>query len=677
MKRILLYLTAFLTPFLLANCSDDDDTLQVFAGIDNHIVYFSLTATDGTKWVASITGGEIVVTVPSYLSLEGAAVEYEISEQASLYPLPESITDWDDEQRFRVVAYNETLRDYTYKVVRSDVDSGGTVTLLTQSDVDEFAATLATVVTGNLIIGGYTLQQDDPVTDLSPLSDITEVRYNIVVNNSFAGQEVRLDGLLSAGGLYMGTSTSKVGTVQKTDIVLPALTTLGNISVNSDSIKSLQLPALNEVTNVYIQAKMLESIDLSALTLISGDMSLFAGTTSATGNSVLESLFLPSLESIEGSLEMKYLTGVTSLDLTALQNIGGSCDLEFLTSLKTLLLPELTHMGDAFTWKYLTNVTTLSMDKLTEAKSISVSDNASTAMLAGVFFPVLERVEGDFVLNANCSTSLLSLPALKSIGGQFALWYFRYLTDLEIPLLTECGSIYFYYLTSMADLDISTIESVSSAQFIAMYELATVKAKEGALNDVTLNGGSTLSVIPTFEGVETIAGTLYLTNYTKNGEFTFPGLKHIGEFKQASSLSGSTLTFPDLETLDTLTLTSCSWLQQFSAPKLAEVTYWNTSYTTLMNTGDFSIPSLRKIETFKFFGGTSTSLAGRVVLTSLDDFSGVTQIGSVDIENWGTLTDFSGLKNALSTLSESTWTVSGNAYNPTFQDMLDGKYVQQ
>ena len=193
MRKILILAAAV---FAFCGCNDKEEN-QPFAGIDNHITSFALTAKDGTVYRAALVGDEIVVSIPRNVSLEGATADYELCEQAILYPDPARITDWDNEHRFRVMAYNQTLRDYAYSVKRNDV-TAGSVALPTQADVEAFAATGATVIEGNLTIGDFSAC-DDPVTDLAPLAGLTDVRYNIVVGNSFAGEKLSgLENLRSA-----------------------------------------------------------------------------------------------------------------------------------------------------------------------------------------------------------------------------------------------------------------------------------------------------------------------------------------------------------------------------------------------------------------------------------------------------------------------------------------------
>lgn len=678
MKNILKITFTTLLVLLLGAC-DDDRQEQLFEGIDNHITAFSLTARDGAVYRAAIVGDEIIVTVPENVSLDGAAAAYGICEQAVLYPDPAKITDWDSEHRFRVMAYNETLRDYVYSVERTAVSSPS-VTLLTQADVAAFAATGATVIGGNLTIGGFSAAGDDPVTDLSPLAAVTDVRYNIVVNNSFAGDRVELPGLRSAGGLILGTATTALATDHPFGVGLPALETLGQLTLNSAAVSDVSLPKVTAAGNVYINSPSLGSLDLTALRECAGDLTVISGTSTSTANKTLAALSLPALAKIAGSLTLQYLTAVETLELPQVESVGGNCTLSYLTSLKMLHLPQLSHLGGAFVWNYLTQVATFQAPGLPSVASFSLTDNTSNAMLAAIDLAALETVGGAFSIQTKFSGEALEFPALKTVGGQFKLANLSNLSMLGLPQLAQCGSIYLSSLPLLPSLDLSGVGSLAAIELVACYELAAVKVQAGTLNDVKLNGGSKPCDFTRFDGAERIAGTVTVTNYTQNDYLSFPGIKSIGTYSQTNGKTGGavSLSFPDLETIGTLKLSSCTWLKELDAPKLAGVTtLWDTSSMQYIREGGLKIPSLRKIGEFRFVGGTYSSAYNNMPLTSMADFSGVTEIGSLNISGWGKLTDFTGLKNALPSLSADRWSVLNCGYNPTFEDMQQGKYTRE
>ena len=379
MRKILILAAAV---FAFCGCNDKEEN-QPFAGIDNHITSFALTAKDGTVYRAALVGDEIVVSIPRNVSLEGATADYELCEQAILYPDPARITDWDNEHRFRVMAYNQTLRDYAYSVKRNDV-TAGSVALPTQADVEAFAATGATVIEGNLTIGDFSAC-DDPVTDLAPLAGLTDVRYNIVVGNSFAGEKLSgLENLRSAGGLVLGTATTPLTTAQDFDVVLPALESLGQLSVNGNTVAKLDLPKLVSTGTVYINAAKLSVFNVPALKECTGDLTI--------------------LEKVTGSLSLQYLSELQLLELPKIASIGGNCTLTYLTQLKVLNMPELVHLGGAFTWNYLTAATTFAMPKVPSLASFSLSDSSSAAMLSSIDLSSLEKVRADFKIDTKFSS---------------------------------------------------------------------------------------------------------------------------------------------------------------------------------------------------------------------------------------------------------------------------------
>ncbi|MFR2061977.1 MAG: hypothetical protein ACLS37_09015 [Alistipes sp.] len=657
MRKILILAAAV---FAFCGCNDKEEN-QPFAGIDNHITSFALTAKDGTVYRAALVGDEIVVSIPRNVSLEGALLTTNFASRRSCTPI----------RRGSPTGTTNTV-SASWPITRpcATTPTRSSVTTLRPAASHcrhrpmsrSFAATGATVIEGNLTIGDFSAC-DDPVTDLAPLAGLTDVRYNIVVGNSFAGEKLSgLENLRSAGGLVLGTATTPLTTAQDFDVVLPALESLGQLSVNGNTVAKLDLPKLVSTGTVYINAAKLSVFNVPALKECTGDLTILSGTNASTGNKALAALGLSSLEKVTGSLSLQYLSELQLLELPKIASIGGNCTLTYLTQLKVLNMPELVHLGGAFTWNYLTAATTFAMPKVPSLASFSLSDSSSAAMLSSIDLSSLEKVRADFKIDTKFSSDRLELPALETIGGQFCLRYLSLIETLSIPRLTACENIYFYQLNLLPSLDLSGVESLPKVELIACYKLAKVRVRKNALGDLSLNGGSRACDFTALEGAETISGKLSVSNYTQNDLITFPGIKSIGTYSQSGGKANgqTTVSFPDLEQVGTFQMSSCSYLKKLSAPKLTEVTdKWDTSYMQYVDEGDLELPLLRKIGVFKFWGGTYSGAASQMKLTGMADFAGVTEIGSVDIKYWGKMTDFSGLKNALPSLSADKWNVSG------------------
>jgi hypothetical protein len=64
-------------------------------------------------------------------------------------------------------------------------------------------------------------------------------------------------------------------------------------------------------------------------------------------------------------------------------------------------------------------------------------------------------------------------------------------------------------------------------------------------------------------------------------------------------------------------------------------------------------------------------------LKNLDGFAALTSVKAIEITQLTALTDYTGLQSAFQSLaSEENWTVSGNGYNPSYQDLLEGKWTK-
>ena len=63
-------------------------------------------------------------------------------------------------------------------------------------------------------------------------------------------------------------------------------------------------------------------------------------------------------------------------------------------------------------------------------------------------------------------------------------------------------------------------------------------------------------------------------------------------------------------------------------------------------------------------------------MTNLDGFSALTSVQGVTVQHNYALVDYTGLKHVIGGITGGKWQVSDNGYNPTYQDMVDGKFVK-
>ena len=134
--------------FLLGACDKNDEIIPEDA--DENFITSVVITVDEKSYTADITDNTVTITVPYTVSLNNAKVEFKYTSSAAIMPDPATVTDWDNERIFRVTSYNGDSREYTYKVVKSEIESDGDVELKTGKEVKSFAQTKTTVVKGNL-----------------------------------------------------------------------------------------------------------------------------------------------------------------------------------------------------------------------------------------------------------------------------------------------------------------------------------------------------------------------------------------------------------------------------------------------------------------------------------------------------------------------------------------------
>lgn len=428
-----------LVGFAIGACRKKND----FVGSDSYVTSFSLKK-GGTTFPAAITDTSIIITAPVGISLDSAAVSFSLSENATIYPKPDSITQWNTEYTFIVNAYNGFRKAYKYTVQRTSVAVNSSVTLATQADVDAFAKTGATEINGNLVIGKTT--GADSITNLNGLFNLRTVGYSLIIYPTYSGHDLTgLDNLQSVGTLEIE-------------------------GVNN--LVSLNLPALQRATSITVSNPLTESIAFPKLTTVDQTINVDAP---------LNNLSLPNLATVGGQLTMK-----SSLDSSSpliqvfafpMLKTVGSIDIERFKQATKIDLPVLTTTGDL----YLDSLTALSDLNAPVLKTASGTITIpEPTKLAQLVFPTLATIGGDFTLATGSnsrSIAFLSFPVLQSVGGQLKVYASQdfsarntKLTDLDgFSALATAQSV---YVTGQSALDSfrglqKVIPSLSFISFLA------------------------------------------------------------------------------------------------------------------------------------------------------------------------------------------------------------------
>ncbi|KAB5079704.1 epidermal growth-factor receptor (EGFR) L domain protein, partial [Bacteroides thetaiotaomicron] len=513
---------------------------------DENFITSVVMTVDGKSYTADITDNTVTITVPYTVSLNNAEVEFKYTTSATIIPDPETVTDWDNERTFRVTSYNGDAREYTYKVVKSEIESDGDVELKTTEEVASFAATKTTVVKGNLIIGSDA-EEAEKITDISALASLKEVTGNIVIRNSYNGADLTgLDNIVSAGGLQVGATDVASKATELHMISMKALETLsGDISVYNDQVTYVLFEKLATIEgSVMFNASSLQSFEFPVLTTVGQDLNLQGLNEENTAAGSIASLEIPELTSVGGVLSVNNLAKLTSMSFLKLKETGG---LDFHTvpvMLETINLPEIETV------------------------------NGSIIMEANMEAPPT----GSFVPQRNDVLQAFGgMDKLTTIKGQIKIKNFTALKQLpDWSKITTLGSITLDYLEDVSgtlllpNARFETFgETAPQIEIINKVQLSKIETAEDLSNVNFVITSLTNNKFPeiTFKNIKDFT----CKPTTNNTDYTISTIQHVYGNLNVTGQMRSNAKFPDLEIIDGYGYIQIPMFASITMPVLKEV----------------------------------------------------------------------------------------------------------
>lgn len=775
-------ITSVIALLILSGCEEDD---SIFSGTDNFITAFGLEK-DGTVYTAAIYQDSILIRRPANVSFKDAISKVILSENATISPQPESITNWDEQQTFIVHSHNsKTEKTYTYMVKTIAVSSEGSVVLHAQEEVEAFAEKGITTIAGDLIIGKETGEvAEDSITSLAPLAGIEVVKGNIIIHPTYAGKDISgLEDITKANSL----SILKSGTIEKID--MPNLSLLGeNLNITCEKVENISFPQLtglggsvtitsSQVPNT-VKMSLLETIGanitLSGLIQIveMPQLSTMGQALSLSNLQDLEEVSFPKLSHAQ-SVNISNLPKAKHINLNKLETCSERFTISNMAILEKIEISSLVEVSNMF---YLQNLPLLAqinasalrtvsgafnlsiLSSLVDLKSFSsLASLGSTVTLSGLAIKnfegleALETIEGSLQITNNPSlTSLKGFDALSKIELDLQIYGSPELTVLNgFPQLQSVRNVTINQLTTLQEIgDIFTsLNTVQNITFNNCRALRTIKFHEHLkntpiaqlsldyLDEVTVSlegmkidivklqaidvkatlkgsayfdGNIELRMIKEIEidGISEVKGFKISTNGTSTDMLNIPSIRKVrdsfgyeisygssvpvnfpeleeigGEFTLNGYASAQAIhpLFPSLKKVGTFNYTGGP-LKKLTFPALEIVendmlisTFWDANSQIEM----IEMPSLQRVGgVLSIFSSATSSDRFNSKLIHLDGFSSLIHAGSVSITRQKSLTSFEGLTDVVPNLSASTWSVSDNAYNPSYEDVKAGQLVK-
>lgn len=672
MNKIYYFILFCFAALCFTACSDDDPEFSGIEGKDHYISDFALSV-GGITYQATIAGEKITVEIPYNTDLEGATAAYTLSEGATINPNPSTIQDWENEWKFVVTSKMQESKVYSYTYRYADIEQSGSVVLATQAEVDNFAETGINRIDGNLTIG---TAEGEEISNLEGLIHLKQISNSLIVNPSYKGTDLSgLDNLEQIGGFRLGsiTSTSK-NTTLKT-ISLPSLLgVVGDFVVNCSAVEKVSIPKVETVEgDVYVISDSLLDLEANALASVGASL-VVKGTTESNpkkGHATTEAIVFNSLKQVGNDLAIQYFPKLQGVYLPALEHAGAASFIG-LEVVGSIAMTELRSVGD-FTIES-NNVSNVSLPALVTSGKMYISAPVNNFDISS-----LKNINGEMYLGV-VNLTTLDVSAIDFNGNTLHLYACNQLSKITGPE-TFNGS--FYINTSKVEN--FTIEGVSNIQGSFTYTTNT-KLKNFIMpfsriaGDVVIglsraNRGVSIESIQ-FPKLQEIGGKLDLTYNRFVKKIEFPVLKRIignDNYIGTAKIDDGCI-FNELESIgSTPDATTEFYISdgEIKCPKLKTISGSLEISTNTSTITAISYPTLEAIS------NKLTISRGDEVVTNID-FSGLKTIQQVAIESYTGVSDFSTFRylfenNILTEASQ--WTVTKCGYNPTFQDMKDGKYT--
>jgi hypothetical protein len=437
---------------------------------------------------------------------------------------------------------------------------------------------------------------------------------------------------------------------------------IGSAAATTDSIKNLD--GLKSVTsvgyNVVVNSSFAGS-DLDGLSNLKQANGIYVGSESTRQDMKQRfSVTLPALAQVNNIIIRS--DSVISVSLPSVIEANKV----YINSIKMndLDLSAFTTCYGDFTIKGMTNS--------------SYASTESNLVLATLSLPALKQVYGTLRVENFWNISKFNMPVLEEVDGDLQLMYVRGTKKIALPMLSKVvGNTNIQANDGMTFFSAPKLVQTYSLNLSSynQYSINLKRVDLSALKDVTANltfqfGGFANLELPS---LQTVGGKILFNLDDYMETLSMPELTKSPNITMQNCSSLQNLALDKLSDVSTLQLDNLTVMKSLSMKSLSSIDNMTLRYS--VNFTDFVVPKLTTInKTLTFYGGRNASQIAYSATTNFNGLSSLTKVGKVDITNCGRLIDFTGLKNTISGLTASNWSIRKCKYNPSYQDMVDGKY---
>ncbi|MBS1663252.1 MAG: carboxypeptidase regulatory-like domain-containing protein [Bacteroidetes bacterium] len=468
-------------------------------------------------------------------------------------------------------------------------------------------------------LGGLAELEDMSFLTIVACSQLTNAAFPKLANKSMQG--IHINNNLGLVGLTLPS--------------IEAVSPLGNdnISITGNPLlKTLSIPNLKSVDkcgNIEITNTLLT------------DLNTFSGASGTVGGWGLTLVDNPELISVAGIKNIVIQARLTLDQLPKLTNLNGLNIMTNMTDWVSITRNDVLTDISAVSGKLQsTGGLTINLNNALTAASFPVLVKGSVTckenpILASLTMPVLKDA-GGIDINHNVKLASINMNSLETAPSGVSLWggyeTVQALTAFDLPALKSCGAFNIVNCPAITNLDgFNNLTSINGDMNLSNGNIAAASVKLK-----TINGFNKLASVPFSLNLETASGAGYTGPLT-----TIKGFQTLKSIGAMFNLGGVNLTdisgFGALETIG----------QDFR----------------IVNTGLTGLEGLAKLKSSGLSENRSINIQGNQNLTSLKGLASLTNITGIYFFNNKVLKDLQGLEKVTSIRNGITITVNEKLTN--------------
>ncbi|MFT3910623.1 MAG: hypothetical protein QM737_14450 [Ferruginibacter sp.] len=332
-------------------------------------------------------------------------------------------------------------------------------------------------------------------------------------------------------------------------------------SINNGGLHTIYLT--DDITNAQAVAKVaaeygpntreIRIVSCSNLTTI--DLSMFTKLSEVyiNGNTVLQSVDLGNLQTVDGGISIEQCPALTSVSLSNLTKVGisayNSMGLALrYTGVTNLSVPLLTKLGGFIDIEYNNDLTAINFPLLASHNLINGTPILIVwnAALTNISFGALQSVR-DLQISSNRNLATINLPVLTT-SRNLTINNALSLTSLSLPVLTTTEQLLVSGDSALANFSAPLLATASKLYVQSCVALTTVNLPSlNTVSDDVHLSGNTIQTTASFPALTT-AANLYINGCPALSSLSLPLLTS-STFNMNGPSALTTISLPSLTTI--------------------------------------------------------------------------------------------------------------------------------